>query len=188
LTDRYNRLLDAWRREKHDHRLQPLPEFFTTEMSTYASRLREQTRMVDRGSMRGKIAFKEKENAESMLQDLFQIRLRKIFASEIDNIPIPATNLIPDEKRLQAEFRHLLSRHSEHIKSLLTGRASQTEEQLQQRRGFKIVRFVEALPAIMGIDMKTYGPFNSEDVASIPTENAENLIRRGIAKEVETSR
>jgi DNA replication initiation complex subunit (GINS family) len=188
MTDRYNRLLDAWRREKHDHTLQPLPESFATEMSGYASKLREQTRMVDRGSMRGKIAVKEKENAENMLQDLFQIRLRKIFASEIDNVPIPATNLTPDEKRLQADFRHLLSRHSDRIKGLLTGRSPLTEEPIQQRRGFKIVRFVEALPAIIGIDMKTYGPFNPEDVALIPTENAENLIRRGIAKEVETSR
>jgi DNA replication initiation complex subunit (GINS family) len=33
--------------------------------------------------------------------------------------------------------------------------------------------------------MKTYGPFNPEDVATLPEENAENLIRRGFAKVVE---
>jgi DNA replication initiation complex subunit (GINS family) len=48
-----------------------------------------------------------------------------------------------------------------------------------------VVRFLQAVPAIMGIDMKSYGPFEPEDVASIPAENAENLIRRGIAKGVE---
>jgi DNA replication initiation complex subunit (GINS family) len=48
-----------------------------------------------------------------------------------------------------------------------------------------VVRFLQAVPAIMGIDMKTYGPFKPEDVVSLPVENAENLIRRGIAKEVE---
>jgi DNA replication initiation complex subunit (GINS family) len=39
----------------------------------------------------------------------------------------------------------------------------------------------------MGTDMKTYGPFAAEDVASLPAQNAENLIRKGIAQEVETS-
>jgi DNA replication initiation complex subunit (GINS family) len=48
-----------------------------------------------------------------------------------------------------------------------------------------VVRFLKAVPAIIGIDMKTYGPFQQEDVVAIPVENAENLIRRGIAKEVE---
>ena len=39
----------------------------------------------------------------------------------------------------------------------------------------------------MGVDMMTYGPFKAEDVASLPAPNAENLIRKGIAKEVEIS-
>jgi DNA replication initiation complex subunit (GINS family) len=38
----------------------------------------------------------------------------------------------------------------------------------------------------MGVDMKTYGPFKAEDVASLPAQNADNLIRKGIAKLVET--
>jgi DNA replication factor GINS len=50
------------------------------------------------------------------------------------------------------------------------------------------IRFLRAVPAIIGIDMKTYGPFKAEDLASMPVENAENLIRRGIAKEVEIQR
>jgi len=188
MTERYSRLIDAWRKERHSREIQHLPESFAAEMSEYASRLREQTRMVDRGSMRGRIAVQERENAERMLQELFQIRRRKIFASEIDGTSIPAANLTPEEKRLQAEFRHLLSRHSDRMKGILTGRAPQVEARPPQTGDFKVVRFVEALPAIMGVDMRTYGPFKAEDMASIPAENAENLIRRGIAKGVETSK
>jgi hypothetical protein len=33
--------------------------------------------------------------------------------------------------------------------------------------------------------MKAYGPFDPENVASIPRQNAVNLIRRGIAKLVD---
>lgn len=187
MTERYDRLLEAWRRERREADLQPLPEAFFAEMSEYASRLREQTRMLERGSMRGRIAERERENAERMLGELFRLRLRKIVVSELDGAAIPATVLTPEEKRLHADLRRLLSGHSERLKSILTGRAPPVEARPPPRRGFKVVRFVKALPAIMGIDMKTYGPFKPEDVAAIPAENAENLIRRGIAKGVESS-
>jgi len=64
----------------------------------------------------------------------------------------------------------------------------QVDAKPPQKAGLKVVRFLQAVPAIMGIDMKTYGPFEPEDVVSLPVENAENLIRRGIAKEVEISK
>ena len=48
-----------------------------------------------------------------------------------------------------------------------------------------LVRFLQPLPAIMGIDMKAYGPFQPEELATIPRQNAENLIKRGIAKTVD---
>jgi DNA replication initiation complex subunit (GINS family) len=49
-----------------------------------------------------------------------------------------------------------------------------------------LVRFLKAIPAIIGPDMKAYGPFNEEDVASLPAENAEVLLKRGVAMEVST--
>lgn len=187
MTDTYNRLLEAWRKERRSPNLQPLPEGFLRDMSEYVSRLREQTRMLEHESMRGRIALKEKENAERLLRELFQQRLRKIVVSEVDNASIEASVLTLEEKRLHSELRRLLAEHSDRLKSILMGRAPPLEARPSPRGGLKVVRFVEALPAIIGIDMKTYGPFNPEDVASIPAENAENLIRRGIAKEVEVA-
>jgi len=185
MTDRYGRLLEAWRRERHEPGLQPLPDGFYAEMSDYTLRIREQTRMLERGSMRGRIALRERENAERMLRELFQLRLRKIVVSELNGAAIAATVLTPEEKRLHADLRRLLAGHSKRLKSILMGRTPQVEARPPPRSDLKVVRFIKALPAIIGIDMKTYGPFKPEDVASIPAENAENLIRRGIAKQVE---
>ena len=39
----------------------------------------------------------------------------------------------------------------------------------------------------MGLDMKTYGPFMVEDVASLPVENAKMLVKQGLAVLVEVS-
>ncbi len=47
------------------------------------------------------------------------------------------------------------------------------------------VRFLKPLPSIIGVDMKSYGPFLVEDVASVPTENAKALIKQGLAKAVD---
>ena len=49
------------------------------------------------------------------------------------------------------------------------------------------LRFAKNIPAIIGLDMKTYGPFKVEDVASLPVENAKMLVKQGLAVLVEVS-
>jgi len=43
------------------------------------------------------------------------------------------------------------------------------------------------MPSIIGVDLKTHGPFLKEDIAVLPYENAESLIRRGTAVEIRPS-
>ncbi len=187
MTGYYQRLLEAWMREHEAEGLQQLPEAFYREMSEYFLRLREQTRMLEHGTMRSRIALKEKDYAERMLKELFNLRLRKIASVEVEGGQLEASALLPEEKLFHSELRRILSEHGERLKSILLGRQPRIEARPTARGGYKVVRFLEALPAIIGVDMKTYGPFKPEDVASIPIENAESLIRRGVAKEVEVS-
>ncbi|MGE5188400.1 MAG: hypothetical protein ACM3JE_05170, partial [Betaproteobacteria bacterium] len=49
------------------------------------------------------------------------------------------------------------------------------------------LRFTKSIPAIMGADMKSYGPFIAEDVASLPEVNAKMLVKQGLAVMVEVS-
>lgn len=187
MTGHYGMLLEAWMRELETLELQRLPEGFYREMSEYVSRLREQTRMLEQGTMRSRIALKEKEYAERMLRELFNARLRKMVSMEVEGVQVEASALLPEEKLFHSELRRILNDHTERLKSILLGRPPRTEAKPTGKGGYKVVRFLEALPAIIGVDMKTYGPFKPEDVASIPIENAESLIRRGVAKEVEVS-
>ena len=182
---KYEELLNAWRREKENPQLQSIPEGFYVEMTEYISQLREQTGMVEKASLKGRITIKESGYAERMLEELSQLRLRKVVTSELDGQAIAGALLTREEKALNSELRALLSSHQNRLKSILRGRVSHVDAKPPPRSGLKVVRFLEPVPAIMGIDMKTYGPFHPEDVVSLPVENAENLIRRGIAKEVE---
>ena len=204
MTDNYHMLNESWKRERQRREIQPLPEGFYSAMATYITQLREQSRTTDKTSLRDKLIDKEREHAEKMLQELNQIRLEKLVTAELNGVPTEPLNLTVEEKILQVELRRLLVTYTQSLKQALKVREQRLEppsltispitpfsiplqplDNLPQE--FKIIRFLQPLPAIMGVDMKTYGPFKAEDVASIPTQNAENLIRKGIAKVVETA-
>ncbi len=203
MTELYRVLYDAWRRERQRPDIQPLPEGFHQAIAGYIAQLREQSRAAEKTSVRGKLMDREREHAERMLDDLNHLRLVKLVTAELNGSPVEPLNLIVEEKRLQVEERRLLAAYTQGLKQPLPSRGQVVEAppvvtppsippaQPQRPRdaadrGFKVVRLTQPLPAIMGVDMKTYGPFKVEDVASLPAQNADNLIRKGIAKLVET--
>jgi DNA replication factor GINS len=48
-----------------------------------------------------------------------------------------------------------------------------------------LVRFIRDIPAIIGVDMEPYGSFKAEDVATLPLENVESLVKQGVAVKLE---
>ena len=50
-----------------------------------------------------------------------------------------------------------------------------------------VLRFIQEIPALVGSDLKTYGPFEPEDIATLPPENARVLIKQKIAVEVDAN-
>ena len=202
MTDKYSLLYEAWRRERQRTDIQPLQENFHSTLAAYVAQIREQSKSADKSTLAGKIIEKEKEHVERMISEINQTRMRKIVMLELEDKPVDVLNLTAEEKRLQVELRRLLANYSQGIKHILMGQeykeplATHTIQTLtnldvqptqQKSQVLKVVRFTQAIPAIMGIDMKTYGPFKVEDIAFLPAPNAENLIRKGIAKEVEIS-
>ncbi len=206
MTDEYKTLLDSWRRERQRPEIQPLHEGFYTHMASYLSQLREQKQTTENTSVKGKLIEKEQDHVERMLHDLNRLRLNKLVTAELNGAAVEPLNLTAEEKRLQLELRRLLAAHTQGMKQALLGRELKEETPqsipppqtprpqppqpppLNEKgeQTLKVVRFTQSLPAIMGTDMKTYGPFKAEDVASLPSLNADNLIRKGIGKLVET--
>ncbi|RME15763.1 MAG: hypothetical protein D6797_05950 [Bdellovibrio sp.] len=50
----------------------------------------------------------------------------------------------------------------------------------------KMVRFIHAVPKFLGKNLEVLGPFESEDIASLPAEIADVLINKGRAKEIKS--
>ncbi len=74
---------------------------------------------------------------------------------------------------------------SEPIKVVVKIEANPAEAPRAHKRS--TIRFLKGIPAIMGADMKSYGPFVAEDVASLPPQNAQILVKQGLAVLVEVS-
>jgi DNA replication initiation complex subunit (GINS family) len=135
-----------------------------------------------------------------MFKELTELRLDKIMRSEINGLPLNAQALTPEEQQLHSNIRQLLTGYRQGIELPAVKPIKQNQPTPIAKREpppqppkieekdteLVLVRFLQSLPAIMGIDMKAYGPFQPEDLATIPRQNAENLIKRGIAKKVET--
>ncbi|MDX1596919.1 MAG: hypothetical protein R3327_08290, partial [Nitrosopumilaceae archaeon] len=47
-----------------------------------------------------------------------------------------------------------------------------------------VVRFLKDMDELVGVDLQKYGPFQPEDIATIPYENAQALISKKIVTKV----
>jgi len=80
----------------------------------------------------------------------------------------PEAPSIKDElQRAEAEHRS----HEEHFKT----------PEGERNDGVTILRFLQPVPAFMGTDLQPHGPFQREDVATVPSLNATGLIFKDLA-------
>ena len=95
------------------------------------------------------------------------------------------SKLTDEEKYVLDGKRVSEGRVSEVIAATVKGRPKVLESISGRMRSKQIViRFLRATEAFVGVDMNKYGPFQQEDVASLPFENARSIIEGGSAIEV----
>ena len=202
MSERYGRLREAWDKERQNKDLQTIPDDMLHEMRDYIATINKTP--TDENTLAGQLTRTEKKYANQILRELTEMRLKKIVTLEVHNQPIDAQAMTPEEQKLHSNFRHLLTGFRQgsdmpEIAPISVTSKSEPKQQVKPTRAkptpkpvikptdvtLILVRFLQPLPAIMGIDMKAYGPFQPEELATIPAQNAENLIKRGIAKPVE---
>lgn len=199
MRTRYTRLHEAWDKETKNEVLQNIPDNFLHEMKEYVQQLNKTTASTD--TLSGSLTTTERRYANQMLKELNEIRLNKIIKSEVNGLPLDAQAMTPEEQKLHSNLRQLLTGYRQGAE--LPTPKPQPEPKPRPKPERKaptpppkieekdtelvLVRFLQPLPAIMGVDMKAYGPFQPEELANIPRQNAENLINRGVAKAVQTN-
>ncbi|TMI29275.1 DNA replication complex GINS family protein [Candidatus Bathyarchaeota archaeon] len=175
----YDEAFEAWRRELRWKELQSLDPDFFKRIAAHMRQLREAQRNLDAKSLKSGVLEEEARRLQPLLRHLVSTRLEKIIRASRSNHPVSVSVA---EKWILDQVNSV-SRYVERLENdLVQGVGPQTSPEPDE--GGVLVRFVKDVPAIMGVDLRTHGPFLKEDVADLPSENAASLIREGLAVEI----
>jgi DNA replication initiation complex subunit (GINS family) len=206
----YNDLYAAWRWETTEATLGGLPPDFYAKIAAYLRRINEDTN-VDKKSVKVALLEHEAKNVNRMLDELLKARYKKIIKNITKNQRAPSELLTVEEAKMCETFASFSDSYQKFAKGLTQGQTivpqiqqvnapqsqpgapitvrvieAKTEPQAAANKRLTL-RFTKSIPAIMGADMKSYGPFVAEDVASLPAVNAKMLVKQGLAVLVEVS-
>jgi len=163
----YEMLMGILGKEKTSNKLVDLPADFFALARAYLDK---------KEKLKTKADSWELDSAKRILQDLVELRERKILNHALFFVRsgIKPENMAEEELQFFNRLVDVIQGWQESKKKLLEAK----------REPKKIVAMLSAVERFVGIDMKTYGPFKPGDISTLPKENAELLINKGLAKEL----
>ena len=151
---------------------------------------KERTSEIFDRSKRDKLRI-ELENARRALKDLYEKREKKIinramFTARSAFKLRDTTNMLPSEQELYDKLVELLKiGWASFFKELNTAKSSSQEEpKLLKETSKRLLKFNEAVPELMDTELNKYGPFEANQVASLPDELADLLIQQKKVTEI----
>jgi DNA replication factor GINS len=179
----YSQLYEIWKQELEDPELVRLPPDFYAGIVEYAKKLKEESRMLDKRTVKANLLKKEMQNMKHMVRELIRARYRKILNRAARGEEVSRDVLTVEDEQIYGKISPLAEIVSNFASEILHGHEPKTMSDLKHKR--ITMRMLKEIPAIIGADMKTYGPFKTEDVASLPAENARILAKQNLAEKVE---
>lgn len=148
---------------------------------------------------------KQLHNTKKLIKELYERREKKIIdmalnRSKAKSTIIDSTALLPHEKELFLAVVEILDSGRKNVLFRLLNaedpidifsdpeitkikpKTIKTDVDSQEKT--KLLRFIKPVPRFVGLDLEEYGPFEEEDLASIPVQIAEVLIARERAEEI----
>ncbi len=131
------------------------------------------------------VESKIKNNLIEMTTELTSL-LVKIRLDKISNTPeLEIGNLLDEEKFILDSQEDQKERVEMILSAMVNGKSKFLESLAQNHKTKKIVvRFLNDVDEIIGVDLEKYGPFKTEDIATIPYENAQALIAKNVAAKI----
>ena len=193
----YEEIRQAWEDECETESLVDLEDLQLSRMSSYISQIRLQLASTPSDKkLQADIFSQEALNAEYMLRDLLILRRGKILGTALEQKTPVGIMTLSEEELFNRLTRGFIA-HSKFVGDVLAGtpeptmkRANDVEkidsEILSKEHtestelNYVMVRFLRPIEEqFMGFDEETYGPFQKEDVATIPAENAKIWLSDG---------
>ena len=164
------------RETENDSILEINPNFYRN-LADFIGNLRKQ----EFDGIENKIKNTMLEMITELTSLLIQIRLDKI--SKTSDLEI--SYLLDEEKFILDSQEDQKERIEMILSATINGKSKFLESLAQNHKTKKIViRFLNEVDEIVGADLEKYGPFKTEDIATIPYENAQALIAKNVATKI----
>lgn len=177
VLERVRQLLDQ---ESTSPLLLPVPSDFYSGLASYCQKLK---RSAGAGASEAtqRLVLVQTKLIETMTRDLLVLRVGKAAEQEA------FFHLLPEERYVASVRREYGARLEAFLDALSTGQPSFIRYANKEESGRNLlVRFTKHVDELVGLDLKRYGPFEVDDIASIPAANVGILISGGSAVEVRT--
>lgn len=205
VTITYETLFELLRREKERNELQKLDSSFFNNVLRYlkdkhAIITKKQT---DLFSVEEKRKTEEQlENVKKIIKELYGKREKKIISMAVDKSRnkssiVDNSVFLKEEKELFDNVVKILDMSRENVlfniidfkePAALQGinleKKEVNAEEEEKKKDTRLVRFLSAVPKFVGRELEEYGPFEEEDIASLPVEIANVLINKKRAEEI----
>lgn len=186
------KIQDKWKDERGSENLTPMDEIFYSAMRELLKKRTIKTKKEINPLIR-KIQETRLERIKYVINDLMRIRTTKLIAMVMNREKV-TVNLAREEQDFYNRFSQIHDLYRKEVFSpkdaaytdinKLIGK--EIEEEEEEEIDYVAIRFIKKTKSqIQGLDGKTYGPFEPEDVCLIPKENAIGLVRREIAENIE---
>jgi len=173
LADKLNRLLEDENAEKD---IRKIPPDTYKQITSHIKTIRSESSDKDRNLVSA-LSLAEREILKDIASRLIELRVSK-FMLDLDG---DMTNLTLEERYIVEPLVQSRKREDRIEQAILNGQVGQLEHASNSvKQKFVIARFLQPYSAITGTDLATYGPFEQEDMAILPFENAKHLAKIGI--------
>lgn len=199
----YETLFELLHREKERTDLQKMEPAFFSDVIGY---IKDKKKIL--GAKDSTFAQEERRKTERQLENIYKIikeiyerREKKIILLALDKSRtksnlIDTSSLLKEEKVVFEALSDLLDTYRDSILySVLNEQmpfmqpiAKAPKEEFRPaselKKPTKLVRFISYMSKFVGPELEEYGPFDEEDIASLPFEVADVLISKGKAEEI----
>lgn len=197
----YDDIKNTWEDETSNEALQNLADLRLSKMMSYLSKIRLELASTKADDvLQADLLTQEALNIEFMLKDLLEYRRTKILKAVFSNRK-PAGDMTLAEDDFYKDTQRALDSHTQFVKELLSGATQKSKPKDKKGKSTKkpddildediedidyiVVRFLRPIKEpFMGLDERTHGPFEKEDVAKIPAANVRIWLRDGTASRI----
>ena len=199
----FETLYDILMREKQRDELLPLDPLFFQNVIIYLQEKKKIWENIGKDDDLFRLGERDQieneiKNIRKVLKDIYERREKKIIDLALNksrigqDIEIP--HLLKEEQQFFESLAHILDNYRHGVLfQVLHMKMPQVEEKKmvveiearpQKQKETMMVRFVHAVPKFVASDLAIYGPFDEDDMANVPKDVGELLVKKKRAEEV----